>query len=79
MLTKTLYEFKQLSDHKQYDTIFNRGEFVDYYFQGNSRFVLYVLFKFFVEIEYDSANNKILNKVSFITGEKLDRYSNLNI
>lgn len=57
MAERTLYEFKLLSDHKQYDMVFNQGEFIDYYLQGNSRFSLYALHKFFVEIEYDSTKN----------------------
>ncbi len=72
----TLYEFKMLSDHEQYDLLFTKGEFLDVHLEVNSRFALYALFKFFVEIEYDSVNNKIVNKVSFISGKKLDRYSN---
>lgn len=72
----TLYEFKLLSDHEQYDLVFTQGQFLDIYLEQNSRFALYAVFKFFVEIEYDSLNNKIVNKVSFISGEKLDRYFN---
>jgi len=73
----TLYEFKMLSDNEQYDLIFKEGEFLDALIQGNVRFALYAVYKFFVEIEYNSVNNKIVNKISFISGEKLDRYSNL--
>lgn len=74
-----LYEFKMLSDHKQYDLIFTKGDYLDVHIEVNSRFALYALFKFFVEIEYNSLNNKIANNVSFISGERLDRYSNLRL
>ncbi len=72
----TLYEFKMLSDHEQYDLIFTKGAFLDVHLEANSRFVLYALFKFFVEVEYDFTNNTIVTKVSFLAGDKLNRYSN---
>lgn len=75
----TLYEYKLLPVEKQYVLVFNEGQFLDTFEKGTSRFALYALYKFFVEVEYDVNNNEIVNKVSFITGEKLDRYSNLNL
>lgn len=50
-----------------------------YHLEGTMRFALYAINKFFVEIEFDVKTNKIINKVSFITGEKLDRYSKLDL
>lgn len=75
----SLYEFKLLSDHDQYDLVFTKGQFIDSLIKGNARFALYALYKFFVEIEYDSVSNKIVNKVSFISGQKLDRYANFRL
>ncbi len=75
-MERTLYQFKLLSDQEQYDLVFNKGQFLTYRLKLNSRFALYALNKFFVEIEYDVRSNKIVNKVSFISGEKLDLYSN---
>ncbi|WP_034894550.1 hypothetical protein [Gillisia sp. Hel_I_29] len=73
----SLYEFKLLADHDQFDLIFKEGIFLTYRLKLNSRFTLYALYRFFVEIEYDVKSNKIVNKVSLISGEKLDLYSNL--
>ena len=71
----TLYEFNILNEEKQYYLIFNEGIFLDEHHENDKRFALYALYKFFVEVEYDIKKNKIINKVSFIYGEKLDRYS----
>ena len=71
----TLYEFKLLSEQEQYRILFNEGNFITYRLEPTSRFSLYALDKFFVEIEYDPGSNKIVNKISFITGEKLNLYS----
>ena len=73
----SLYEFKLLADHDQFALVFKEGIFLTYSLKLNSRFALYALYRFFVEIEYDVKSNKIVNKVSFISGEKLDIYSNL--
>lgn len=72
----TLSEFRLLSDEKQYEITFMQGDFIDYYLQGNLRYSLYAVNRLFVEIEYDRKKNKIMNLVSFIEGEKLDRYAN---
>lgn len=73
----TLYEFNILNEEKQYYLIFNEGIFLDEHHENDKRFALYALYKFFIELEYDIEKNKITNKVSFIYGEKLDRYSKL--
>ncbi len=73
----TLYQFKLLSDQEQYDLVFNKGQFLTYRLKLNSRFALYALHRFFVEIEYNVKRNKIVNKVSFITGDKMDLYGNM--
>tara|TARA_B100002049_G_C15813438_1_gene263898 strand:- start:23 stop:265 length:243 start_codon:yes stop_codon:yes gene_type:complete len=75
----TLYEFKLLPEQEQYNKLFNEGDFLTYRLRPTSRFALYALEKFFVEVEYDPKNNKIINAVSFISGKKLDKYSNLNL
>ena len=74
----TLYTFKLLSDHEQYDLVFTKGDFVTTREEGASRFALYALETFFVEVEYDVDSNKIVRKVSFNSGAKLNFYSNLD-
>lgn len=70
-----LYEFNVLDEAQQYSLIFNEGIFLDEHREGDKRFALYALYICFVEVEYDNSLNKITNKVSFVSGEKLDRYS----
>lgn len=71
----TLYEFKLLPKEKQYAITFNEGTFIDYHLETKRRFALYEVDRFFVEVEYDNVNNKIINLISFIEGEKLNRYT----
>ncbi|MCR8668242.1 hypothetical protein NO995_11145 [Aestuariibaculum sp. M13] len=73
----TLYEFNRLSEQDKYDVTFNEGTFVDYKVEAVIRFALYAIDMFFVEIEYNRVDNKILGLRSFKTGELLDKYSNL--
>ena len=75
MPRRTLYEFKLLSDHQQYDVIFTEGTFIDALIEENTRYALYAVDLFFVELEYDVASNKIVGKTSFVAGENLNRYS----
>ena len=74
----TLNKFNDLSDHEQYDLVFTEGQFIDYYLEDNRRFALYALYVFFIEIEYDIKENKIIGKISFNGGDRLNRYSDLS-
>lgn len=74
----TLYEFKLKSDHEQYDIVFTQGYFIDYHLEATKRFALFAVNKFFVEVEYDLAGNEIIGKRSFVSGEILDKYSDLD-
>ena len=67
----SLYDFKLLSDHEQYDVVFNKGTFIDAFTEENKRYALYAIDLFFAEIEYDVARNKIMGKTSFVKGIKL--------
>ncbi|MDT0676480.1 hypothetical protein [Autumnicola musiva] len=71
----TLYESKLLPEQEQYRKLFNEGDFITHRFESKARFALYALDKFCVEVEYNPKNNRIVNMVSFICGEKLDLYS----
>lgn len=74
-----LYEFKLLSDHDQYDILFSRGVFVTSIIWEDKRFAVYTLYKFFVELEYNPTTNKIVNKISFVSGRNLDKYGNVDV
>lgn len=73
----SLYDFKLLPDEEQYYITFNQGQFLDSYFERDRRFALYAISQFFVEVEYDTTINKIIDKASFISGDKLDKNSNI--
>ena len=79
MRVLALYQYKLLSDHEQYDLLFTQGDFLNMIIAGNSRFVVYELFKFFVEIEYNNKENKIIGLKSFVTGKIMDKYTKLGL
>lgn len=67
-------DFKDLAQNEQYDLVFSQGDFINYYLKGETRYALYSLFNFFVEIEYNVRKNKILDIIAFEDGKLLDRY-----
>jgi hypothetical protein len=71
----TIKEFDKLSEHERYDIIFTQGDFIEYWFEENQRFALYAIFMFYVEVEYNPIDNKIINMISFDDGELLDKYA----
>lgn len=75
----TFYDFKLLPEQEQYRILFNNGDFITYRLESKARFALYALARFFVEVEYNPKSNRIVNIVSFMSGKKLDKYSNLNL
>ena len=58
----TLYEYKLLSEDEQYDTVFSKGKFLDIYIDGTTKYVLYALDIFFVEVIWDIAEDQIIGK-----------------
>ncbi len=71
----TINEFNKLDNHNKFDVTFNQGTFLEYFINGNQRFALYSIFKFYVEVEYYSLENKIVNIISFEDGELLEKYT----
>jgi len=49
----TLYQYKMLSEDGQWATVFSIGKFLDIVIDGNSKYVLYAIDKFFVEVEWN--------------------------
>lgn len=72
-----IYEFNILSFKEKGNTVFNQGSFVDVVIEGNLKYALYALDMFWVEVVYNVPENKIADIRSFITGNTLNRYSNL--
>ena len=72
-----IYDFNILSDHDKYDTVFTKGKFVDTVTEGETKYVLYALSYFWVEVVYNAPDNKITGISSFVGGKTLDRYSNV--
>ncbi|MUP46549.1 hypothetical protein E0K83_12450 [Gramella sp. BOM4] len=72
------YEFKLPLNPEQDDMALTKREFITSREEGGSRFALYSLYRFFVEMEYNVKNNKIVGKGRFVDGELLDKYRNEN-
>jgi len=73
----TLYEYKMLSEDDQWDTVFSKGRFLDIVIEGNSKYVLYALDMFFVEVIWDNEKDEIKGKGTFKEGDSLNKYSNV--
>ena len=65
------------SEDDQWDTVFSIGRFLDIVKEGNSKYVLYAIDQFFVEVEWNIENDEIVGKGEFKCGTTLDRYSNV--
>lgn len=66
----TFFEFTLLPEDQQYQLIFREGHFFASRKLGTNEFVVYKCYGFFVEIEYDSGQNKIVNKVVYRNAHK---------
>lgn len=54
----SFFDFTLLVDEQQFELVFTEGEFIDFQDVGSSKFVLYRLYGFFVEIQYDVLQNR---------------------
>lgn len=72
-----IYEFNILSDHDKYDTTFTKATYVDTVSEGHTKYVLYSLSYFWLEITYNQPENRITGISSFVEGTSLDKYSNV--
>ena len=73
----TLYKYKMLSEDDQYDTVFSNGKFLDINIDGTTKYVLYALDMFFVEVIWDNEKDQIIGKGQFKEGDSLDKYNNV--
>ena len=73
----TLYEFNLLDINNQMETINRQGVYLDNHITKDEKFNLYAINMFFVEVCYNSLENKISGIKSFKSGHLLDRYSNI--
>jgi|TARA_R110002072_G_scaffold129506_2_gene268045 hypothetical protein len=74
----TLYEFNLLDINNQMETVNQQGVYLDNHITKDEKFNLYAINMFFVEVCYNSIENKISGIKSFKSGHLLDRYSNID-
>ena len=72
-----LYEFNLLDINNQMETVNQQGVYLDNHITKDEKFNLYAINMFFVEVCYNSIENKISGIKSFKSGKLLDRYSNI--
>ena len=60
------------------ETVNQLGIYLDNHITKNEKFNLYAIDMFFVEVCYNSLENKISGIKSFKSGHLLDRYSNID-
>jgi hypothetical protein len=73
----TLYEFIQLNEEEQNDTLQSQGTFVDsivLYSHPSIQYQLYAIGRFFVEFHYDLIFSKVLDKKVFSEGFLIEKY-----
>lgn len=73
-----LDEFVQLSQLKQYEIVFNEGKYVGDVREENKIFALYSVGFFWVEVTYDSINNKILRLKPLNDVKSLKKFTKTN-
>lgn len=74
---RSIYDFNVLTENEKYDLTFTKAQFVDTATAAETKYALYSLSNFWIEVEYHSPTNKIKGICSFVSGEKLNRYSNV--
>jgi len=74
----TLYEFNILDINNQMEYVNQKGIYLDNFIIDKLRYNLYAIDMFFVEVCYNSIDNRISDIKSFKGGILLDRYSNIN-
>ena len=65
----SFYEFTQLSQQEQYYLVFTQGVIIGIKEVDKSKFVLYKLYNFFVEVLYNTLDNKIIGLTSFLNSK----------
>ena len=71
----TLYEFILLDINNQIETVNQQGIYLDNHITKYEKFNLYTINMFFVEVCYNSLENKISGIKSFKSGHLLDKYT----
>lgn len=64
-----------LSEDDQWNELWENGAYLTHRCSIGSKYALYALHKFFVQVELDAETDEIIEKVEFKTGELLDRYA----
>lgn len=64
-MSLSFYDFTSLPDEQQFNLVYNEGQFIDSREIGKYRFALYKLYGFFVELQYNVLQNKLVNKLVF--------------
>lgn len=63
-----------LKEHDQVMLLADKGEYVVTYDNGGTKFVLYSLSTFFLELEQDKATKKMVGRRIFQSGLQLEKY-----
>lgn len=74
----TLYKSNLLDINNQMETVNQQGVYLDNHITKYEKFNLYAINMFFVEVCYNSLENKISGIKSFKSGNLLDKYSNID-
>jgi len=70
----TLYEYNSVPQQQRFQHLWSNGTFLTNRFAGTSRFNLYALGDFFVEVEYSVTDEMIMGMRTFKTTKLLEGY-----
>lgn len=71
-------EFILLSENEKYDITFRKGVFIGFKLKGDVRLVFYRMFSFYVMVEYNSCENKIVTIKGFENKLFIERWNSFD-
>lgn len=69
-----LHQFKALKQQEQYQAVWDEGVYLTDRVVDKNRFVLYQIDSFYVELVYNTDENKIISNKSFLSTDLLKPY-----
>ena len=81
LINETVHSISEITifdENNQMDTVNQQGVYLDNHITKDKKFNLYAINMFFVEVCYNSLENKISGIKGFKSGNLLNRYSNID-
>lgn len=73
-MTMTMYDYLMLKEHDQVMALASRAKFVSAFEDSTTKFCLYSLSIFFIELQQDKQTKKMIARNIFQSGTQLEKY-----